>query len=143
MKILNDIAKTGLAAIPLTSSATLGTPIDIDASGYGRCRFTFNFGVPLAGASFYAIVYQGTSSAGYVSNPNAVLTLMTSGNSSCQAIIDMQVSSGQPHLILSGSGAINSNWPLSISFDLYQGMNRSRQTTAAGAAGAPVQIVIA
>jgi hypothetical protein len=132
MKILNDIVKTTPAVAPVTSSFSSAsmTPIAIDTTGYNRARFVFNFGVPLANASFYAIVYQGTSSAGYISVPATSFALSSVTNSAV-AVVDMQVSSGTPWLILSGSMAHSSNWPCSVTVDLYQGMNRSRQAVAA------------
>jgi hypothetical protein len=126
MKQIGNIADTKVAANVITSSGGLTGAPKIDATGYGRARFVFNLGIPLTGASFNAIIFQAaTSGATFNSNASAVLAQMTEGAGSCVAIIDMKVSSATPWLKVSGSGVGNSNWPASVTVDLYQGMNRA------------------
>lgn len=130
MKQLGAIIDTRLAAAPLTSSAALGTACQkIDGTGYNRARFTFVFGLPLAGASFDASIWNAaTSGATYTVITNAALTEMTSGAASCVAIIDTAIDDDKPWLWVSGSGVQNSNWAVGCIVDLYQGINRKTAT---------------
>ena len=127
MKKIADIAVTGLAASPLTSSGSL-TGALINAAGYTRARFVFALGGPLGTASFNGSVFQATTSgATFAAATSAALAQVTAGAGSCVAIIDMAVDSSHPWLQVSAAVA-NSNWPVSVTYDLYQEVKRVLDT---------------
>jgi hypothetical protein len=137
MKRLGQMVETKQALAGRTSSgAVTDIAVKINGTGYSRARFVFNFGVPLAGASFDATIYCGATSGAITSAmTSAALVTMSSGNTSCVAIIDTKILTAYPWLAVSGSGVQNSNWPVGCVVDLYQGINRVNSPTS------PVQYV--
>jgi hypothetical protein len=133
MKKLADMVITGLAAAPLTSSGAL-TGALINATGATRARFVFSLGAPLSGASFNGSIFQAaTSGATFAAATSASLAQVTAGAGSGVAVIDMAVDSSHPWLQVSAAAA-NSNWPASVTYDLYQEVKHVLDT-------APQQIV--
>lgn len=146
MKNITSTTKLVQAIGSVNSSAGASVQaLKIDGTGYSRARFIFNFGIPLAGASCSAQIFgasAGDSSSGtWSSYSTALLTLMTSGNSSCLTAIDMAISSALPWLIVSGYCVTNSNWPLGVTCELYQGMNRIASPSTSATPN-PVQTIV-
>jgi hypothetical protein len=126
MKKLGALANILQAVAPLTSSGPFLTAAQkIDGNGYSRAMFVFNLGVPLAGASFNASIWDATTSgATFAVMTDAKLAQMTSGATSCVAVIDVEIVSSRPWLFVSGSGVGNSNWPAGAVCFLYYAANR-------------------
>ena len=121
---LNDRETTQVAVPNATTSGAL-TATAINATGFGRARFVFNFGSNTGGASVAAAgigIYQASSSgAPYTSLPNAVLAAVSSGAlSNVVAVIDTVISSGTPWLEVSGA-VVNSSIIVGATVDLYNG----------------------
>jgi len=117
------------AANSSTSGAISGTAVD--AKGYGRAKFIFTFGTPLANASVLANsigiwVAAGSASsvAGattYASVPAAYLAAMSTGLiSNNVAVIDMAIPAASHWLKISGGGFDSSTVPVSAVVELYE-----------------------
>jgi len=114
-----------------TSGALVGTAVD--ARGFGRAKFIFSFGTPLATVSSAKInsssvgIWAATGSrssvvgAGtYVSIPNAYLSAMSSGVLSQQlAVLDIAIPADSHFLVISGT-VDSSSIPLQAVVELYE-----------------------
>lgn len=101
------------------------TGIEVDALGYGRARFIFTFGTPLANASLVSAgvwVAAGTGGAAttYASIADAQLTARTSAAlANKEAVIDVAIPVGSRWIQVSGAMA-TSSVPLGCVVELYQ-----------------------
>lgn len=129
---LDDRVNT-LIAMPnsITSGALVATKVN--ATGYGRARFMFTFGQPLANASLGAAgIWQATTSGGpFTLIAGASLAGISSGAISDQvAILDTIVTSATPWLQISGTIS-TSNIYSSAVVELYSGTRLNAPTSSA------------
>ena len=122
-------------ASPISNTSGNLASNKIDARGYGRARFTFTFGQPLANASLASAgVWKApsTSSGGtYVSMPSAALAAITSGAiSDVNAVIDTVVDPANAWLQISGAMATSSVY-YTCTVMLYNGTRTQGVTNAA------------
>jgi hypothetical protein len=130
MKKIIATADIRQAVAPLTSSGPFLTAAKkINGSGYSRATFIFNLGVPLAGASFNASIWNAaTSGDTFTVIAGAALAQMTSGATSCVAVLDVLINESYPWLFVSGSGVGNSDWPAGAVVILNQGITHKAAT---------------
>ena len=122
-----DFSDVKRAASNSAVSSTI-TGLEVDGHGYGRARFIFTFGLPLANGSLVSAgiwVAGGTAGAAttYSSVASAQLTARSSLAVSNQvAVIDMAIPVGSRWLQVSGAMA-TSNVPFDAIVELYQPIN--------------------
>jgi hypothetical protein len=128
---MDDVSEVKVAvANSVTSGALAGTKIN--AAGYGRARFVFTFGQPLANASLSSAgVWQAaTSGATFASIAAAQLAAVTSGAISDVAmVLDTAVDPTNPWLLISGAMATSSIYH-SATVTLYNGTRLVKAATA-------------
>jgi len=127
----SDIQKSmvAVAASGGQVGALVGTKVD--ATGYSRAHFIFNFG---NGAATTAALSAGigpwqasTSGATYAAIASASLAAVTSGVLSSTSVtleVDVPISAGTPWLLVSGGSLLSTAVPHSCVVELYNGINR-------------------
>ena len=127
---LDDRQYLSLALPSVTVSGAITGQVAINATGYGRARFVFTFGTPLASASLSSMgIWNSSASTAYVSISSAQLLPMTTASMSNNvAVIDTIVNSAYPWLYISGAMA-TSNQTVSATVELYNGTRLNPPTS--------------
>ena len=105
--------------------ALVGTKVD--ATGYSRAHFIFNFGNGAALSAGIGPWQASTSGATYAAIASASLAAVTSGVLSSTSVtleVDVPISAGTPWLLVSGGSLLSTAVPHSCVVELYNGINR-------------------
>ena len=118
------VANSGGAVAPLVATK-------VDATGYGRARFVFNFG---SGAATTAALSAGigiwaaaTSGGTYTAIAGASLAAVSSGlisGTNLVMAIDVPITNGSPWLQVSGGSMLSTSINNSATVDLYRQVYR-------------------
>ena len=140
MKKLSDTTDVRQAIAPNTGPTGALTGIRVDATGFTRARFIFNFAANTSTSAALSAgmgIYQATTSgAAATLITGASLAAVTSGIlGSNVMIVDVPTSAGTPWLNVSGGSILSTAIANSATVELYQGITRPPTPT-------PQQIVV-
>ena len=141
MKRRTDVVDLKVAVANSAGQAGAITGTKINATGFSRAMFVFQFGAnsgtTAALSSNIGIWQASTSGATFASVATAVLSAVTSGVLSNNVmVIDMPISGGTPWLLVSGGSMLSTAIAHSCVVELYNGINRPPVTQT------PQQIVV-